>query len=169
MNIDEKIKQFENSLKNIYSDIEIGHYLSEDDEIFFIWHNSKSLANNSEFNSMAGSLIRKVFFNNNIFNVCFYFDYDKSIEAYNIKTKELKLKFEKKIDGKNSAVLNKYNEFINSICSNIETYEEQNNAKSILEIKLSSKKNNNSINKNYVDMVSGNEYSIFVPSERLVA
>lgn len=89
---------------------------------------------------MAGSLIRKVFFNNNIFNVCFYFDYDKSIEAYNIKTKELKLKFEKKIDGKNSAVLNKYNEFINSICSNIETYAEQNNAKSILEIKLSSKR-----------------------------
>lgn len=80
----EFISKFISEVKSKYPDLVIGYDYNEEDEIFDIWHNSKTLQfEDKEFLKTVGVLIKDILYNNGIFNISFSYDYSKE----NIKEK----------------------------------------------------------------------------------
>jgi tetratricopeptide (TPR) repeat protein len=80
-NIEEQIIQFKKEIQEKYSFINIGYEYNKDDDIYDIWHDNDELEfNDSEFQCFSGDLISKLFYDKNITNVFFAYDYDRAKE-----------------------------------------------------------------------------------------
>jgi len=70
------VNKFILKVKDKYPDIIIEYNYNED-RIFDIRHNNRALQfGDKEFSNYIGALIRDMFFNNNIFNISFGYDYN---------------------------------------------------------------------------------------------
>lgn len=74
----EFINKFIAAVKEKYPQIIMGYSYDQEYELFNIWHTNKTLQfENKEFLNFSGTLIKNIFFDNEIFNVSFGYDYDR--------------------------------------------------------------------------------------------
>ncbi|QXE18379.1 hypothetical protein [Clostridium sp. 001] len=73
------IKVFIKSIKQKYSNIIIDYDYDEDEDIYDIWHNNETLQfENESFLDFVGSKMKEIFYNNDMFNFSFGYDYFKA-------------------------------------------------------------------------------------------
>ncbi len=79
------IQRFLNKIHDKYPDLIIGYSYNKDEDYYSIWHTDEVLQfENDEFLNYVGDLIRHLFYNNNIYNISFGYNYEKDIK-YNTR------------------------------------------------------------------------------------
>ena len=59
-------------------DVYVGYEYDEENSIHIIWHNNLELQIDKEFKIFTNNLMKKMFLNNDVYNIIFRYDYFKS-------------------------------------------------------------------------------------------
>lgn len=76
------VETFINKIKEKYAfkGFNVDYTYNEKEDLFQIWHNKKTLKTDVEFNTFVNILIDKIFFENDMYNLYFYYDSSKEME-----------------------------------------------------------------------------------------
>lgn len=76
------VEAFINKIKEKYTfkGFNLGYTYNEKEDLFLIWYNKKTLKTDVEFNTFVNILIDNIFFENDMYNLYFYYDSSKEME-----------------------------------------------------------------------------------------